>query len=1052
MQLSPEQQSAVTRTGQDACCVAGPGSGKTRVLVERFAWLIDTGIGPESILAITFTEKAAHELKSRLVTRFESDVQTRQQIEQAPVSTIHGLCQSILREHAIAAGLDPEFGILDQWQAVLELDAAIRAVLDRMARESTAAFRDLIGAWASEDPAGDLSTVYTAVRMSGGLAQLLAAPPDLEPLLPERAGQCIELLRQSAAALNPSTGPQRRHLSSLQELIAAFDSLEPAEWLATLAGVNLQGKGKMAGADELKQARGLAKEALPIAVWIRHKDHRAALTRLLLDLDAEFRGRLRLIPALDFAALEEHTLALLKSQPEVRASLQQRFKAILMDEVQDTNPIQWDIVKLLRSSNNFFAVGDANQAIYGFRHADPGLFAQYQAEVESGGGVIDRLERNYRSRPEILEAVARFSDSGFAPGITAHRLLEADGPFSPKTVPSIEIQRIDGTDNADESEAMWLAARLVELKRKLLVDDPPRPLAWSDCAVLARTSAPFDAIEAAFERFGIPCVVARGRNFFEEPEILDLTNWLRVMESSANQPALFGLLRSPFFGYSDERIFLLKQGGEFPPAEARERIEAMRALRGQVPAGLILSRFAHETGYFVRLGPGGRANFEKFLDRLRELESSHPGDYAAWIGILSALAAEEESNAPQTGSMDAVQILSIHKSKGLEFPLIAIVGMDRGTGNDTCSLNYSAAHGLGAKWRDGTGLGSEPDFAFNMNPRTRSQAEDDEADRLLYVAMTRAKSHLLLSWRGDSGRSRWPGQIEQAWALEWPETFGEAAVQDGVRLVRLSGLPEIDRQEMQAPAAPVEWRDPLPETFHVQPVVTATDLARFHVCPYRYFLARVVAWPGQPNEFSSRPQDIEKNVDDVDFDDPAETGGAELGRQVHALLAGQIFAEPSPQAIRLVENFRASDMGRLALQSPRVEHEFDFLFDFQGTLIRGAIDLWFESPGEIRLVDYKTGHPGRDRQAEYRLQVQIYSLALRRLYPGKPIRAFLYLLEENRPVEVETGDQAELAVRRALGYFKEAGERGEYPAQPGKQCDFCRYWKSPCPGRDTVTP
>jgi ATP-dependent exoDNAse (exonuclease V) beta subunit len=410
MQLSPEQQSAVTRTGQDACCVAGPGSGKTRVLVERFAWLIGTGIGPESILAITFTEKAAHELKSRLVTRFESDVPTRQQIEQAPVSTIHGLCQSILREHAISAGLDPEFGILDQWQADLELDAAIRAVLDRMARESTAAFRDLIGAWASEDPAGDLSTVYTAVRMSGGLAQLLAAPPDLEPLLPERAGQCIELLRQSAATLNPRTEPQRRHLSSLHELIAAFDSLQPAEWLRTLAGVNLQGKGKMAGADELKQARDLAKEALPIAVWIRHKDHRAALTRLLLALDAEFRGRLRLIPALDFAALEEHTLALLKSQPEVRASLQQRFKAILMDEVQDTNPIQWDIVKLLRSSNNFFAVGDANQAIYGFRHADPGLFAQYQAEVESGGGVIDRLERNYRSRPEILEAVARFSD------------------------------------------------------------------------------------------------------------------------------------------------------------------------------------------------------------------------------------------------------------------------------------------------------------------------------------------------------------------------------------------------------------------------------------------------------------------------------------------------------------------------------------------------------------------------------------------------------------------------------------------------------------------
>jgi ATP-dependent exoDNAse (exonuclease V) beta subunit len=1042
MHLSAEQSRAVTRSGQDSCCVAGPGSGKTRVLVERFVWLIGNGLDPESILAITFTDKAARELKSRLVARFESDPTTRQRIERAPVSTIHGLCQSILREHAIPAGLDPEFAVLDQWQADLELEAAVRTVLDRMAQDSPAAFRGLIDAWASERPAGDLAAVHTALRMSGGAARALTSPPDIAPLLAENAGRAAALLADSAAALPfPSTDAQRRRLNLVQELIALGQTQPPADWLEHLAAVKLSGGRKMDGQDELRAARDLAIETLPIVTWTLHAGHRAVLSRLLIDLETEFKRRLRLIPALDFAGLEEHALTLLESQPDARASLQDRFKAILMDEVQDTNPIQWKIVEQLRSPKSFFAVGDANQAIYGFRDADPRLFAAYQQAVASGGGEIDRLERNYRSRPDILSDVERFSNSGVAPGITVHRLIAADTTFPAKPIPSIEIQRIDAEGEQNESEAMWLAARLVELKRSLLVDDPPRPLRWSDCAILARTSAPFDLIEAACERFAIPCVIARGRNFYEEPEILDLTNWLRVMESSANQPALFGLLRSPFFGYSDEQIFLSKQQGEFPPADARTRIDAMRALRGAVPAELILSRLANETGYFARLSPRGQANFEKFLDLLRQLESASPGDYAGWIEIIASLGAAKEPNAPQTESVDAVQVLTIHKSKGLEFPLVAITGLDRGKGSSKGGLNFAPDLGLGATWRDSTGLGADPDFAFKAIPARRDARDNEEGDRLLYVAMTRAKSHLLLTWREHAGRSPWPRQIERAWELAWPDVAGAATDIGGIRLMRLAGLPEVDRQEAETAPAAIEWRDPLPDAFHAQPAVSATDLARFHLCPYRYFLGRDIVWPVQP-------------IDPLDAPDntgvSAQPRGAELGSQVHALLAGQQVTRASADAVRLAATFRQSELGRLAAQSRRAEREFDFLFDFDGTLLRGVIDLWFESPSGVTLVDYKTGHPGPDQLAEYRLQLQFYSLALGLPGAGRPLKAFLFLLEHDRAVEVETGDVAARAARSALAQFRQAGETGSYPAQPGRQCDYCSFWKTVCPGREAV--
>ncbi len=1045
MPLSAEQQRAVVRSGQDACCVAGPGSGKTRVLVERFAWLTGKGLDPESILAITFTEKAARELKSRLVRRFENDSALRQKIERAPVSTIHGLCQSLLREYAVEAGIDPEFTVFDDRQSSVELDAAVRTVLDRMATDQPALFRDLISAWASERPASDLAEIYSALRMFGGAARALANQPDLAPLLPDYANRAVDLLRESAGALaSPATDAQRRHAALLGELISSRDSRPLLDWLASLSGVNLSGKGKMPGTAELKAARDLAREAIPLTIWIRHSASRGTLTRLLIGLETEYTRRKRLLSGLDFSDLEEQALALLSDHPDIRESLQQRFMAILMDELQDTNPIQWEIVAHLRTPASFFAVGDANQSIYGFRDADPCLFAGYQQAVETSGGEIDRLERNYRSRPEILAEVERFANSGIAPGLTAHRLIPAENPFPQKPIPSIEIQRIDELGEQPESEALWLASRLIELRRTLMVDDPPRPLRWADCAILARTRTPFDLIESAFERFGIPCVIARGRNFFEESEIVDLTNWLRVMDSVSNQPAVFALLRSPFFGLADEEIFLDKRQGAFPPPEPLTRIEALRELRGQLPAELILSRFAAETGYFTRLNPRGQANFEKFLDLLRDLESAHRGDYPYWLEVIDSLASSQEPNAPQTESNDAVQILSIHKSKGLEFPLVAIVGLERGTGNDRGSLNFTRELGLGARWRDTTGLDAENDFAFNVNPRRRNASEDEESGRLLYVAMTRAKSHLLLSWREHGGRSPWPSQIERAWEIQWPDEPDVLIECGEVSVVRRQGIPEITRQDFPSESAPVEWRDPLPDNFHAQPAVSATDLARFDLCPRRYWLAREIGWAVQPNEPGSDPE-VASGEDRA----PVPRGGAELGSEVHALLAGQILESPSPGALHLADVFRQSELGHRAAQARRVEREYDFLFELDGTLIRGSIDLWFEDGAGVTLVDYKTGHPGTEQLGEYRLQLQIYALALGVLGVDQPPKAFIFLLDEDRSVRWkqavrpnESSSRLWLSSgRRARAAISPCGQENTARSVPtGKTC--VRGWKS----------
>lgn len=1038
MTLSQEQKRAVERQGQDVCCVAGPGSGKTRVLVERFAWLIGQGVDPESILAITYTEKAARELKSRLVKRYERDIEMRQKIERAPVSTIHGLCHAILRENAVAAGLDPEFTVLDELQSDVELASATVAALDRMAADQPDSFADLIDAWASERPATDLSSLYKRLRRYGGAAAALAAEPDLAALLPPMADQIAGLLADSAAALAvPASDAQRRRRELLLDLLQARDNPATGEWIARVEAVKLSG-GRIPGQEPLKQARDLAKEASPLALWIEHREHRAALCRLLISVEDEFRRRKRLLSGLDFADLEEHALSLLESSGAIREELKGRFKAVLMDEVQDTNPIQWRIIGQLRTTGRFFAVGDANQAIYAFRDADPELFAAYEREVLDAGGVIDRLETNYRSHPRLLAPIEVLANSAATPGITSHRLIAREGEHVELNEEPVEIQVIDGETAEPEAEALWIASRLAALKAQL---DVP----WSECAVLARTSATFDEIEAAFERFGIPCVIARGRNFFDEPEIIDAINWLRVMESPANQPVLFGLLRSPFFGHSDEEIFLSKQRGAFPPPGPGAAIDAMRRLRGQLSAPLLLARFADETGYFNRLDSRGRANFEKFLDMLGGLESSHPADYAYWIESIDSLASTKEPNAPQTDSEDAVQILSIHKSKGLEFEIVAIAGIDRGSGGDSGSLNYSPAFGLGARWRDESGLDGQSDFAYLNTPRQAALGGNAEVDRLLYVAMTRAKSHLLLSWR-DKQRSRspWPALIEAAWEIEWPEAPDAVSVSNGVQVVRRLGVPEIVRVESGRPATEVEWRDRLPEAWWIPSEITATSLARFDSCPRRYWLGSEIRWPLQ----AARPRSAADLLEREDNDDEGPIRGMELGSEVHALLAGERVADPSAEALRLAAVFRDSALGRQAAAARRTEREYDFLAAIEGLLVRGAIDLWFEDTSGITIVDYKTGHAGPDLMAEYSLQLQVYSIALEPFAQGRPVKAVLFLLEDGSVVEVETGEAAGRRVRAAIAQFKAVVLDGSFPMKAGEACKYCPYWKSVCPGAD----
>ncbi|MGJ5815593.1 UvrD-helicase domain-containing protein [Paludibaculum fermentans] len=1020
MALSQEQLDAVRRSGQDACCVAGPGSGKTTVLVERFAWLVEQGMDPGRILAITFTEKAATQIKARLVKRFSTDLERRRGVERAQVSTIHAFCMGLLQEHAIRAGLDPEFAVLDERESDTEQAAAMEAVLDRLAEERRDEFVAVAEAWPANDMALALRGVYEDLRMGGGARIALQRLPEFHPEAE------VEELRRSVRQMldespSPTTDPQRRRIAEGR----AWLSQEPS--LSWLAEFKMDKKGLKAGHpiyDGLDRVRMLRDQARRCLLGASHVKERAVLRDALVEFEQEFQRRKRTRAALDFEDLQEQTLRLLESDPEIRSETQDRFDAILMDELQDTNPVQWRILNLVRREGRFFAVGDINQSIYGFRHAVPEQFVAYQETVLAQGGAVDRLESNYRSRPEILAAVTASLVTTPSVGVTKHELI-GRRVYPPHDPPFVEIQRME--EGEAEIEALWIARRLRELHGELTVGDPPHPSRFRDMAVLARTKAPFDALESAFERFGIPCQIDRGKNFFEEQEILDLTNWLRVLENPAGEIPLFALLRSPFFGLSDESILLARAEGGLAPPAAWERIVEARAFREEIPADRLLSRLMDQTGYRDALARRGRANVDKFLRLVRDLDSATPGDLAGHLEQIDDLRARgKEPNAPEVEFSDAVQVMSIHSAKGLEFPVVVLAAMQKGTQNFSEPLAWTPQAGLGLRWRMTDGKSSEPDPALAACASLTSERERAEADRLLYVAMTRAEERLILSWTQPARTSPpWVLQVETGLQVDWPSEINAVRETGELRVTRRSGPPETLDAPVLEGGTPEPLEVPaLTESRQASAQLPVTALAVFADCPRRYFLQSLVGWP-QP------------------MIEGASGGGAALGTEVHEFLGG-VLEEASPEAEALAEVFLQSELAGRVQRAGRVEREFDFLVELEGVLLRGQIDLWFEHEGRLVVVDYKTDRNLDEvRMGAYSVQLRLYAEALERML-GRPVdEAWLFSLRQGTAHPVELGGREErLAGLRAL---MEAETTGDFPLRAAPRCQWCPYFEGACP-------
>ena len=1033
---------------------------------------------------ITFTDRAAAELRQRARARFIEldDRESARDLENAFVCTFHAFCMRVLRAHALQAGLDPNFVVLEQGLSERLRGIAFAAALRRHLAERGEPTVDLLGAYGPERVRAMIFTIYDELRSRGELEPRLP-PASIETSIDAAASALRAAIAPARAelegALSQQCGATRTHqgLEALEragELIASGALPSPRE----LAGLKLHGgaSGAGSGCETYRQAlAGFTRACIDV--------RGARMCELLDDLLGGFASSYAQLKrdrqALDFDDLELRARALLSEHPRIRAAWSERFQLLMVDEFQDSNPRQLQILAALEREN-LCMVGDEFQSIYGFRHADVSLFRARRAELLQRDGTVT-LACNFRGRAAILEVIntvfaERFGDQ-YAPLIPARsEAHEEEGPLvelllcdkrEPAASEPPEQPRGEGDrDRAmistwREREARMLASRVAQL----ISGGDAAP---GDVVLLLRALGDVDVYERALAEQGLRTIATVG-GFWGHQQVGDLLSYLRALANPLDELALLCTLACPIVGIASDGLALLidrsrerertlwgtirdpveLSHSRLEPAQRQllqhfcAFFESQRASSPAHPIAELIERIVDFSGYesHVRELPWGQrrlANIHKLMRLAHSFEASEGRDLRGFLDHvtqLEASAAGSEPDAPVAdGERSAVRLMSIHAAKGLEFPIVCIPDLGRAPNLRTPDLMVDRRE----QGRPRLGLkllcldGSEPVDALDFAGlrEQRRQAEAQEEQRILYVAMTRARERLLLSGAADF--ERWPEDSVSAPTIGW---LASALIEDLPGLLSAGEGTSVrtcpgarghvratvssnghDRQTSRShrtterapsPQSPVDWpaaltaadaeqlslpgleATPAPRE---QLAVSYSALVKLERCGYRYYLEDVLGLQESPQvhdeprsglDGRSRGRIIHRLLESVDFARPRTLPGETVrcvGRELGIMVDGQ----EAQRVAALIAKLSNTALARRLAAAAELSREQPFAFALPGLteLARGVFDIRArEYDGGWLVVDYKSDlvDPEHDLGAlvdrRYGTQRRLYALA-----------------------------------------------------------------------------
>jgi ATP-dependent helicase/nuclease subunit A len=1135
MTFTNEQFRAVHTQDKNFAVIAGAGSGKTHVLVNRFLHLLEQN--PDwalnAIVAITFTKKAAAEMRNRVREQIEAqffDALTHNdapradrwqrllaQMDSARITTIHGLCVEILRTNAAILGIDPNFAVAEEVDNATRLQDIVEQVLADVIQHDQALAQLFI-----YYPSYDIRAVLSRPDLINAEFTLPDTP---DPLLAEWAEAQKPLLQpiiaymQELAHYADILPPDDGFAQALNQRLPFPDEqtiyADPSILNDYFSTANLPlTKGKKSG--DVQEAKELVKAIRAIidssfkSINTEHERQSAELLILWGRLIEQVRNAYRQAKArdnvLDFDDLERLACELL-SHESVRARYQNReIKHVMVDEFQDTNASQWQIVKGLADitqAGALFVVGDPKQSIYAFRGADVSVFGGVVQEVSALTGIGEEipLSQSFRTHQPLVDTMNHLFGALMVKDDASEAVdyqVELGVPMSanriepPNPHPTLEIiavkkqPKIDGepAPNYREWEAYSIASRIHEWvnEGRLIYDRHkgiPRQIEYRDVAVLFRAFSHVNIYEQAFKAQGLPYVTLSGRGYYDTQEIWDCRNGLQALYAPADNLALVSALRSPLFTVSDSALFVLSQLGQpnFYQALALattqpdyiaklsatdhdalsfafNTLETLRHQAGRVTIAELLRELLAHTGYLATLDalPDGnqrRSNVEKLLQKA---ESSGRISLSAFLQYLSEMSTQEaREGEAMTSTSNSVSIMTVHASKGLEFPAVILGDISYGGRKNAPTLLYDRNLGLGCKFTPEDADKAYQGYFYQRMSALQKAKDDAEQLRLFYVGATRAQDLLVfsgtvnLTQKGISSTGWFKTLID---TFDLPQSTPENATpiwldNKPVALHTINEAPNhqqigaIQRFDWVSPDDVSPAAPPLTHTYYTSRAQRIKHLAATHIADIGAI--ETVSHPEQRyyrDKFRRR----------VLYDAPNHVESISIGRQqVPAYIIGQIVHEalrhwhiPSaysaehlqkiltayawrvgltkPDAIQealgrsilLLNQFEGSDTYHDIMQAQQVYREMPFMYRLEDTVIHGIIDVVFQDQaGDWHVGDYKTGfvraNDFRGHAQRYHLQIGIYASALTAQLGTIP-QTFIHYVQHTTQLNIPQGD------------------------------------------------
>jgi ATP-dependent helicase/nuclease subunit A len=1188
--MTDAQQRAIHTHDRNLIVVAGAGSGKTYTLVNRYLALMDAH--PEwplnALVAITFTRKAAQEMRDRVRRELEAryqaatDTHLRESwaarlasIESARIDTIHGLCTDLLRANAAEAGIDPQFDVLDEIQAAQLLDDTLDSLLVELVanddpsvelfrevdeRAVRAALKDSIGVelrpldgdgYAAWERA---ATLKLDALVHGETFQAAYSYRDDTP--PDEGDDKLQAVCKAITPsldflVSPSTPLSQREGEHLEACCATLKAL-PEQIKLTGGAAKYWSSG-----EKVKAVRAVLKELREsVEEWVKAigdpvLERRAAALlplwhRLIERAQEAYRAAKDEAGVLDFNDLEGLTRDLLQSYPAVRDRYQNvAFKHLLVDEFQDTNADQWAIIRSLidlEVPGSLFVVGDPKQSIYQFRGADVSVFEQVREQILAAGGESLDLARSFRTHGSLVNAFNHLfgavlvkDPTSLTPDyeIELGTPMDAVRPEPPSLAPPIELLLLDksGLDDSDERSAdvrRWEADVLARRIQTLVSEEARpvydraagtnRPMRYGDVALLFQSTSNLTLYEDAFKAHGLPYLTVAGRGYFDRQEVHDVLNLLTALHNPTDELALASALRSPLFNLSDEDLLRLRlmrdEAGERLPlwealqdstqrqrenteeeentyskgamrqsrkeedvatpfmasvssvvGRAADILAGLRGMAGRVTIAELLRTALDQTGFLATLTalPDGarlRGNVEKLLDRARTSGQVTLGAFEAYLRDLSASEAREGEAAVEAG--DTITLMTVHASKGLEFPLVVLVdsGWQRGNRGGGAVL-HADREGLACKVYDAEAEKLVATSAYVHIQRLNDSRQQAERKRLLYVAATRAQDYLLISGtiNYNEKESMWKraGWLDLVWeplGLDHIELRAGEPLQVqhswGTLQAMFLNTPTDSIDESQASST--LWDDPriergerLPGAVSIPALLQPVRISRANIA--RHLTATQIADAGAATYDHRHGERFRREVlraAPLRIDRVTEQGervaGRIIGEMVHRVLKFdhipdveaalnpilQSYAwelgvvEPGKQqyamqeARKLLRQSRASGIHQQLTQAERIYREIPFVYRAEQRIIHGVLDVLFQSPdGTWNVLDYKTSyvedygtHPDAlDQHARrYHLQVGVYAAAVQEQLDGSVPDVYIHYIRYGQTVRIP-GDQ-----------------------------------------------